>query len=117
MTTKVSTNGKAVPSREPFWRRTIAQQLRSGLSQSAFCRRKGLSAGTLAWWKQELKRRDQRRRLPRKPTFVPVRVVANTPPVCVYEIELRNRRRVRVGPGFDVDALRRLVAALEEPAC
>jgi hypothetical protein len=47
------------PLREKFWRRTIRQQQRSGLSVRAFCLREGLKEGAFRWWRQALARRDR----------------------------------------------------------
>ena len=46
------------PLREKFWRRTIREQQRSGLSVRDFCQREGLKEGVFRWWRQELPRRD-----------------------------------------------------------
>ena len=47
------------PAREKFWRRTIRDQQRSGLSVRDFCLREGLKDWTFRWWRRELGRRDQ----------------------------------------------------------
>jgi hypothetical protein len=39
------------PIREKFWRRTIRQQQRSGLTVRAFCLREGLKDGAFRWWR------------------------------------------------------------------
>ena len=39
------------PLREKFWRRTIRQQQRSGLTVRAFCLREGLKGGAFRWWR------------------------------------------------------------------
>lgn len=38
--------------RAAYWRRLLAEWERSGLSQAEFCRRRGLKAVNLAWWKR-----------------------------------------------------------------
>src|SRR5437764_2805862 len=70
------------PARERFWRRTIRDQQRSGLSVRDFCRREGLKDGAFRWWRQELTRRDREasvdprgERTEEAPAFLPVRVV------------------------------------------
>ncbi|UCC32211.1 MAG: hypothetical protein JSU86_07995 [Phycisphaerales bacterium] len=40
--------------RAKYWRRMLRAWERSGLSQAEFCRRRGLKAVTLAWWKRQL---------------------------------------------------------------
>src|SRR3954466_8999516 len=47
------------PIREKFWRRTIREQQRSGLTVRAFCLREELKDWTFRWWRQELARRDR----------------------------------------------------------
>jgi hypothetical protein len=37
--------------------------------------------------------------------------------VAALEVVLAGARRIRVAPGFDVDTLRRVVTALEDPRC
>jgi hypothetical protein len=117
----MATKRFAKGTRQKFWRRQIALQLRSGLSQVEFCRRRGLAPGTLAWWKKNLKRLAGRcQRQPRPaggPSFVPVRVV---PPRSLvaggFDVELRNGRRIQVPCPFDAESLRELLAILQEPA-
>jgi hypothetical protein len=48
------------PARERFWRRTIRDQQRSGLSVRDYCKREGLKDGAFRWWRQELPRRDRK---------------------------------------------------------
>ncbi|HEX4561407.1 MAG TPA: hypothetical protein VH113_06195, partial [Gemmatimonadales bacterium] len=100
------------PAREKFWRRTIRQQQRSGLSVRDFCRRQGLRDWTFRWWRQELASRDHERSTAPSaeptepaPSFLPVRVVdleavapRTTPPI---EIVLPAGPIVRVPFGFD----------------
>jgi len=90
----------------------------SGLSVAEFARRYGLRPQRLRWWK---KRRAEEDGPPL--SFVPVHVAA--PPTrevqqaagaASMEVLLTRGRRIRVEPGFDADALARLVRALEE-AC
>src|SRR4051812_43927987 len=47
------------PAREGSWRRTMAEQARSGLSISASCRRQGLKPWTFRWWWRELAHSEQ----------------------------------------------------------
>lgn len=119
------------------WAVRIDQWRESGLSLPAFCQRHGLSRGTMQNWvyKPTLKRAvdDARRasQTPRdtpavtaelsaqQPTFLPVRLVEGTTPSAeprsrsAIEVILCQGRRVAVGPGFDPETLRRVVAALE----
>lgn len=55
---------------------------------------------------------------PATPAFLPVRLLAeNLSPIrAPIEVVLNAGRRVRVGPGFDRQTLRDVLAVLEEPA-
>jgi hypothetical protein len=101
------------PAREKFWRRTIREQQRSGLSVRDFFQREGLKDGAFRWWRQELPRRDQQpsitprsERTEAAPAFLPVRVVdfeAVSPhPVPSIEIVLPTGPTVRVPQGVAV---------------
>lgn len=90
----------------------------SGLSVAEFARRHGLGPQRLRWWK---KRRAEE--VGPALSFVPVHVAAAPSPEtqraaggASMEVVLARGRRIRVEPGFDADALARLVRALEE-AC
>src|ERR1700709_490832 len=91
------------PAKEKFWRRTIRDQQRSGLSVRDFCGREGLKDWTFRWWRQELARRDRQTSAALRgeqegeptevaPVFLPVRVVdqeaVSPPPVPSIEIVL-----------------------------
>jgi hypothetical protein len=41
--------------RAAYWRRLLGEWAQSGLSQAEFCRRRGLKAVNLAWWKRRLR--------------------------------------------------------------
>ena len=56
---KTRTGKRRDPVKEQFWRRTIADQARSGLSVRAFCEREGLEPWNFHWWRQALARRDR----------------------------------------------------------
>ena len=97
--------------KERQWRRWIVQWQRSGLSVTAFCARHGLSAANFYAWRRALQRRAA---VPA--AFVPVHVVADTPPapVSALELVLADGRILRVAPGFDAATLRLLLAVLRE---
>src|SRR2546425_10639176 len=70
----------ARPRRE-YWRALIEECCRSGRSQAEFCRRRGISPGTLGYWKCILAReaRPGRSPMPSRPmppAFLPVRLAA-----------------------------------------
>lgn len=118
------------------WRAVVAACERSGLSQAAFCRRRGIRPGTLAFWKYTLKhaaaagprRAATKPPPPTGPAFLPVRVVPTPgPPVLgpsgppteagLIEIVLAPARVVRVRGRVDLAWLGQLVRALERPPC
>ncbi len=108
-----------------------------GLSLPEFCRQRGLSRGTMQNWvyKPTLRRaiEDARRATRARrdapagkaespappPAFLPVRVAEITAPArdpkthTAIEVILGEGRRIAVGPGFDPETLRRVVAILE----
>lgn len=105
-----------------YWTEAEAQAVleayeASGLSVAEFARRHGLGPQRLRWWKK-------RRAEEAAPalSFVPVHVAApppetqRAPGAASMEVLLARGRRIRVEPGFDADALARLVRTLEE-AC
>jgi hypothetical protein len=109
------------PAREQFWRRTIREQKRGGLSVRDFCRREGLRDWTFRWWRQELPRRDQEpSTAPRgewteaAPAFLPVRVVDReaVPPRPAPPIEsvLPTVPTVFVPSGFGPSSLDRIAS-------
>ena len=122
------------PVKEQFWRRTIADQSRCGLSIQAYCQREGLEPWNFHWWRQALARRD--REVPSVRTvaptnsatdrpvpsaFLPVRVVQNAaeplPETAPIEIVLLSGPTIRVTRGFDPHALDAVLSVLEARRC
>ncbi len=85
----------------------------SGLSMAAFSRATGITARRLAWWRGRVAAEPAG-----KIEFVPVEVARPARPASdgVMEIAIGDVR-IRVGPGFEAEALRRLLAVVAEPAC
>ena len=122
---------------ERFYRRLLAEAQRSGQSLRVFAAERGVPAGTLSWWRHELKRRDaavasvvkekaEGAKMAPKPSFVPVSVVDATATARSvvaasamrggdgYEVELGAGRVLRLPHDFDdarVAALVRAVAS------
>jgi hypothetical protein len=131
MTTR--TGKRRDPVKEQFWRRTIADQARSGLSVRAFCEQEGLEPWNFHWWRQTLARRDREvppartvRRpnsmaeLPVPAAFLPVRVVQDAASLAAttpIEIVLPAGPTVRVTKGFDPMALDAVLSVLEARRC
>lgn len=87
----------------------------SGLTRVAFRRETGISTQRLAWWRRRLGTRAEPAG---KIEFVPVEVAPRvaTGAEAAMEVVLGDVR-VRMGPGFDTDALRRLLDVLERRPC
>jgi transposase-like protein len=65
-------------TKEAFWRRTIAEQVTSGLSVQVFCRQHQLQPHSFYSWKREIRLRDQARDTPSSTApLVPIKLVDN----------------------------------------
>jgi transposase-like protein len=112
------------------WRAIFHRQRTSGLTVKAFCRRAGVALSTFSLWRRKL--RGQRGRVVRHPhlSFIEVKrsrmctgeaaqgtADATSVPTPVepsgVELHLANGRWIVVRAGFDRQALRDLLAALE----
>ena len=90
---------------ERFYREILAEQRESGLSVRAFGKAQGIPAGTLSFWRHQLRKRDAARRGKRKPKpgFVPVRVVEGRAASPVPRAEPTNATPPSGGGGYEVD--------------
>ena len=92
----------------------LQEWARSGLSQAAFARRRGMPAGTLAWWRHQLRGQGVATR--RRPGVPFVEVVGPAPSAAPapspFEVVLGGEVTVRVPPAFDAAALRQLLGVL-----
>src|SRR5712692_596430 len=117
-------------SKERYWRRLVAHWRRSGQTIRAFCLREQISEPSFYAWRRTLAEREQeaakngarRSRRPAvgatRPSFVPVRVVADSAWRGEgIDVVLGNGRMLRVGSGFDAATLRQLLAVLEGGSC
>jgi len=95
------------------WRKLVSEQEGSGESVAAFCRERKLCAPHFFAWKKRLREAAGAK-------FVAVKLaVAGTTRVAGdarVEILLKNGRSLRVGPGFDAELVRALVAVVESAA-
>ncbi len=92
----------------------IAEHESSGLSQSEFCRKRGLGLSTLSRYRS----RRERQSPAGGNALLAVEVSSNAPASfattgTALAVVLRSGRRIEVGRGFNTDALEQLVRVLE----
>ena len=92
--------------------RLAAECEESGLSQREFCEQRGVPLKTLVRYLARY-RREQRGKS-QAPQWVAVEVGAKRRDAAELSIVLAGGRRIEVTHGFDVETLRRVVAALEQ---
>ena len=103
-----------------FWQRAVRRWQQSGLSAAAFCRRAGLPASSLRYWHRKLRETETPGPDPSAGALVPVEVVSSSSSgldPSVFEVLLPTGQILRVPAGFDVEALRALIAVLEDRRC
>jgi transposase-like protein len=101
--------------REQFWRQFIRDQQRSRSSIKAFCQSRGVSEPSFFAWRKKL---ALSKSAEPQADFVAVRVTPESIARSAHiEIVLDRNRTVRVVPGFDRQALREVLALLEERPC
>ena len=118
------------------WRKLVSEQGRSGQTVAVFCRERGMCAPHFYVWKKRLREADAGQGVLRAPftKFVEVEVTpggwgqaGGAPDVGAagvsraagdarVEVLLKNGRSLRVGPGFDAELVRALVAVVESAA-
>ena len=106
-------------SRRERMREALRRWRRSGLSAAAFCRREGMAAQTLSYWKRALGPAQtvvRRRRATRPVGFVPVRLVDYAEGVAAggLEIALASGDRLVVREGVSRELLRDALLVLRE---
>src|SRR5580658_2427921 len=92
--------------RSGHWAKTIAEQEESGLSVPAFCREKGVCAGSFYHWRRRLRTVDESVRF--------ALVEMKPAPDCAVPLELIfvGGERLRISRGADVAILQLVLAAL-----
>ena len=84
----------------------------SGLSQNRFAQLHAIHPVTLGYW---IRRAEHRSAGVAPPSLVRVRIKeADATSLPAFEVLLRSRRVLRIAGDFDADALRRIVAILDE---
>jgi hypothetical protein len=103
--------------KEQFWRKAVARQQLSGLSQQAFCAHERLNANNFSWWKKEVFRRDLEKGAAAEAAdlFVPVVQVSatNGDSRPIAEIDIA-RGSIRIFTGITRHDLHELLAVLRE---
>jgi hypothetical protein len=133
----VPVSSPPAPRRE-YWRGLVEAHRRSGLSQAAFCRRRGLRKGTLSFWKWKLAQEagagpgraaDIPARPATPPIFVPIQLGSPRAPRAAgespaerdgngeVEIALGRRGLVRVRGPVDPAWLVAVVRGVEALGC
>jgi transposase-like protein len=107
----MANKGRSV-EKDRYWRRLVREWEQSGLTVRAFCEEQDVSEPSFYAWRRTLQDRDAT-----APNFVPVRVtpeLGHDRRLGDVELVLADGRLLRIGPGFDVATLKRLLAVLAE---
>lgn len=124
---------------ERRWRERIAAWRESGQTQQAFCQTHGVSVSSFSHWKSRLAKREEAKlaagvegsasgscgeKIPGAMRWnevhwpaVGVEAPQAAPDSSGFEIVLPRGLSVRLGPRFEAESLRRLLAVLEERSC
>jgi hypothetical protein len=115
------------PGKQQFWQQHLLDHSVSGLSIRAYCRQHHLSEPSFHSWRRTLAQRTPspqaripappKESSPAAPAFLPLRLIDDSAPSAPLELVLGGGRAIRVGPGFSADALRQLLAVLEQRPC
>ena len=107
--------GKDV-KKQRYWRRTIGEAARSGMSIREFCRQRQVKESQFYWWQRQLKADGQERTMAPggvgRASFALVSEEAGSLPAGL-ELVLRDGRRLRISKGVEEESLRAVLAALE----
>ena len=102
--------------KQRYWRRTIGDAARSGMSIREFCRQRRLKESQFYWWQRKLKasrqERDKSGDQRRAASFALVREDGADLPAGL-ELVLRDGRRLRISQGVQEETLRAVLAAME----
>ena len=99
-----------------YWRTIFAEQCRSGLTITAFCKARKIVKSSFHRWRNTLEQHDHPHAKPKpSPAFVPVRVVPET--ITIVEVILPSGIHFRVPLLADASQVSRLAHALEAASC
>ena len=108
-------------SRRAQWAEQVRQWRRSGLTASEFAQRVGINASTLTHWAWRLGRTNETDAATEPAggasgASVVELVAGGALDDRRFELELSDRRRLRIPAQFDVSGLEQLLAVLAKPA-
>ena len=102
------TMGKRTGTRRDYWRDRIAQQERSGVSVSRFCKERGLTEQSFYLWRRRLREQE-----PVRFALIETGAAQSQPATePALELILATGERLRIGAGVDATALRTVLEAL-----
>jgi hypothetical protein len=105
-----------------FWRSTIREAARSGVSIREFCRRRKLKECQFYWWQRRLSEtrrtvaNGRKRQTGGPASFALVREEPGANDAGI-ELVLAGGRRLRIARGVDEATLRAVLAAVEPAGC
>ena len=102
-----------------FWRSTIREAARSGISVREFCRRRKLHESQFYWWQRRLALSGPRPRTQTCTGPASFALVSEEPggSDAGIELVLAGGRRLRIARGVDEATLRAVLAAVEPDGC
>jgi hypothetical protein len=117
----MSQTQRSPSKRAAYWQDLVDQWSRSGQTQAAFCRKRGINYGSFVWWKRQLTSaasgagvprgsRGRRGRTTKTGPFVEVQL---SPARASYEVVLARGRLLRIYGTFDSESVSRLITAVE----
>ena len=109
------------PRKAEHWRRLIERWRHSERSVRDFCEHNGIALPSFYAWRRRLQQDAPLADVSQPSeavTFLPVHVQPEpSDQQAPLELVLANGRCLRIPPRFDANALRALLAVLEEPSC
>jgi len=118
----MSSSGKGAADKARYWRRTMSEAAKSGMSIRAFCRRRRLRKSQFHWWQRKLRAGREPGTTPRpsgdaRPAgFALVSDKSGATDVGI-ELVFADGRKLRIRRGVHGETLRAVLATLEPARC